>query len=591
MRFFALLACLCAVLFALPTAARATDVVQSWAQTFQNPGGETADIYTMDSKGSVYLASFISFDVSGDFWLIRKLNSLGQLQWTQSFFATERPRGMAADANGNLFITSAQSLGVAPAAITIKILSDGELGWVNEYDGGVGLSVHVDATGNCYVGGYYSSNLPDQLLLVEYSATGEVLKTTQRNDIVPTSTFFMPNGALICNGQVPSSSNPMLEALSISGDLLYSTYSENTSTDKYAFDLGCDSASNIYLAVSDTNGTTNSFGIGCYGPTGALIWDRQGSSGLPQQITASDPNHAYVHVKTGTNAFADRGFGAGGTLFLNVVAQPEIIAADGSKGLIQLTKTTTAFTFTEINADLQTLWSQSYSGIVPSQSLSLNVINSTVYALNATQVGANLATNFVKYVQGIGVTAVTPSKPSIQGGQSVNVTVQLNDVAPANGTVVYFVDNSPTLGLPVTGVVPSGKSTLTVAAVTEPVDVSTTVTIIAEVNGGARTTTVVLTPAVLSTVTFPGGATASVKGGQTITGTIQLSGLTGVVSHAVALSSNSAKATLPATVNVLPGKSTATFVVSTTLVTTSTPVVITAKLGGVTVTAKLTISP
>jgi hypothetical protein len=297
-----------------------------------------------------------------------------------------------------------------------------------------------------------------------------------------------------------------------------------------------------------------------------------------------------VSVSTDSNTYNVLGFKAGGAEFFYEQYAGGTIAADGSEGLVTVTGTSN-FTFSEVNNDLQTLWTQNISDGGNNGVYNLTVINGTVYCMLGVVPAAGTSTAFVKFVQGVGVTSVTPAAAQIQGGKSLNVTVQLNDVAPPAGLPCYFVSGSSALGLPASVVIPGGKTSLTVAALTDPVDVATPVTITAEVNGGIRTTSVTLNPAVLSTVTFPGGANASVKGGQTITGTIQLTGPTALLSHAVTLSSNSAKATVPASVSIAAGASNATFVVHTTAVAANTPVVITAKAGGVTVTAKLTISP
>ncbi|HEY3782294.1 MAG TPA: hypothetical protein VGL56_14515 [Fimbriimonadaceae bacterium] len=594
MRYLALFASLCAALFVLSSTARATDVVRSWAQTYQGTAyGEGPLMFTVDSKGSVYIASDLYFSLNENFWIIRKLNSLGQLQWTQSFFASGAPQGMAVDLNGNLFLTSyeIEQSSSSDAALTVKFLSNGNLDWIVQYPNGDGQAVHTDSLGNCYVGGTYLNNGVYEGLLLEYSPNGEILNQVQRNDINTGSVFFCPNGSLVINGNQLGNVSPLYEVLTSAGNLVYTSFASNSSTDQYQFRLTCDSSSNVYFADQDSTSTGSSFMVFCYNAAGQYLWNSISYPGLVQQISASDSNHAYVLVNTGPSMFADEGFGAGGKRLMNVQSQGGLIAADGTKGLISASENITSYMFSEVNESLQTLWTQTSSSVEPEGILQLSVINSTVYCLNQTVQGGFFATNFVKYVQGVGATSVTPSKSSIQGGQSVNLTVQLNDVAPAGGLAVYWLSNSSALGLPTSVITAAGKSVLTITALTQPVDIATPVTITAEVNGGDRTTTVTLMPAVLSAVTFPGGASASVVGGKTITGTIQLSGPTALLPHAVTLSSNSAKATVPTSVSVLPGALTATFVVNTTTVTANTPVVITATLAGVKVTANLTVAP
>jgi subtilase family protein len=84
---------------------------------------------------------------------------------------------------------------------------------------------------------------------------------------------------------------------------------------------------------------------------------------------------------------------------------------------------------------------------------------------------------------------------------------------------------------------------------------------------------------------------STVNGGGTATGEVKLNQLAPNGGAPISLSSNSAAATVPATVTVTAGAATATFAVSTGSVATSTPVTITGSYGGVTKTAMLTVMP
>jgi subtilisin family serine protease len=84
----------------------------------------------------------------------------------------------------------------------------------------------------------------------------------------------------------------------------------------------------------------------------------------------------------------------------------------------------------------------------------------------------------------------------------------------------------------------------------------------------------------------------SVTGGsQSSTGTVTLSGPAPNSGVSVNLSSSASAATVPASVTVAYGASSATFTVTTSAVSASTPVTITASFGGVTQTATLTVMP
>ena len=95
-------------------------------------------------------------------------------------------------------------------------------------------------------------------------------------------------------------------------------------------------------------------------------------------------------------------------------------------------------------------------------------------------------------------------------------------------------------------------------------------------------------PVTLSSVALNPG---SVTGGSPSSGMVTLSGAAVSAGAVVNLSSNNASATVPASVTVAAGYTSATFSVNTTAVTTSTPATISASYGGATKTATLTVAP
>lgn len=95
-------------------------------------------------------------------------------------------------------------------------------------------------------------------------------------------------------------------------------------------------------------------------------------------------------------------------------------------------------------------------------------------------------------------------------------------------------------------------------------------------------------PSSLSSVTL---SPSTVTGGSTATGTVRLSAAAPSGGFAVALSSSSGTATVPASVTVPAGATTATFPITTSAVTSSTAVTVTASAGGVVRTTTLTVTP
>ena len=188
--------------------------------------------------------------------------------------------------------------------------------------------------------------------------------------------------------------------------------------------------------------------------------------------------------------------------------------------------------------------------------------------------------------------AVNPS--SVVGGSSSNGTVTLSAAAPSGGAAVSLFDNSIATSVPASVTVPAGATSAGFTVSTTSVTASTSSTISAAWGGVTRTAPMMVTPA-----TSPAPAAlsavsvnpASVVGGNASQGTVTLTAAAPSGGFAVALSDNSGAATVPASLTVAQGSTSATFTVTTTSVGAPTPVTITASAAGVTRTAGLTVTP
>ena len=120
------------------------------------------------------------------------------------------------------------------------------------------------------------------------------------------------------------------------------------------------------------------------------------------------------------------------------------------------------------------------------------------------------------------------------------------------------------------------------------VDAVTKVLVTARLGDNQRVSAITLNPNVLSNLALPN---TTVKGGTNLTATVTLSGPTGLVGRVVTLkSSNLAYATVPASVTIAAGASSATFTVKTKLGANGTTT-LTATALGVTLSQDLKITP
>ncbi len=191
------------------------------------------------------------------------------------------------------------------------------------------------------------------------------------------------------------------------------------------------------------------------------------------------------------------------------------------------------------------------------------------------------------------LSSVTLNPINVVGGTTSQGTAFLTGAAPAGGAVVTLSSSSSAATVPASVTVPAGSSNATFAVSTVSVTASTSATITGAFGGATRSATLTVTPppppagpASLSV------SPATVEGGNPATGTVFLSGAAPAGGLVVSLSSsNTAAATVPATMIVHGGLSSGTFPVSTVSGPTTRATTITASANGVSRTADLTVTP
>jgi hypothetical protein len=191
------------------------------------------------------------------------------------------------------------------------------------------------------------------------------------------------------------------------------------------------------------------------------------------------------------------------------------------------------------------------------------------------------------------LTAVRLAPMSIVGGKSTTGnTVTLNGQAPAGGAVVTLSSSDPSVAsVPASVTVAPGATTSPVFTITTTaVAAQTPVTISATYDGVTKTAVLTVDPPVLASLRL---SPATVKGGHsTVNNTVTLTGQAPTGGAAVMLTSGDPAVAMPPTmVTVAAGATSATFTITTTPVTSTTVVPITATFGGVSKIANLTVTP
>src|SRR5713226_3648019 len=216
----------------------------------------------------------------------------------------------------------------------------------------------------------------------------------------------------------------------------------------------------------------------------------------------------------------------------------------------------------------------------------------------ATSTAVTISASYRNGTQTAALTVVPPvpsslslSPASVTGATSSPTgTVTLNGPAPSGGALVFLSSNNAAASVPANGVtIPAGATSATFTVTTSAVVTLTSVTISGSYGGGTQTATLTVIPPVLSSLTLN---PTSVIGGPLgpSTGTVTLNAPAPAGGAQVALSSsNPSAASVPPTVTIPAGTTSATFTVTTNPVIVSTTVTISGSYNG-TKTATLTIT-
>jgi|GEM_PF-1950332 len=181
---------------------------------------------------------------------------------------------------------------------------------------------------------------------------------------------------------------------------------------------------------------------------------------------------------------------------------------------------------------------------------------------------------------------ISSNVTSLVGGSRATCTVTLSAPVPVGYQTVALSSGSPFLTVPATVRISAGQTSATFTVSSLPVSTSASGAVSASFGSTKKTVTLLVTIPPLTSLRV---LSSSVAGGTSTTGTITLKAAAGPFGAVVNLSSSNPAASVPSTVTVPAGATTATFTVVTTMVARSTPVTLTATYGPSTVTASLTV--
>ena len=207
-------------------------------------------------------------------------------------------------------------------------------------------------------------------------------------------------------------------------------------------------------------------------------------------------------------------------------------------------------------------------------------VTSAISAMVTATVGSTPVTEILT-VNPILVSSVELSTNSTVGGSNVAITgtVTLSTPATGTGTVVTLKSSSASdATVPATVTVKPGQTTATFVVMDKVVTSSGSTTITATLNSSKQTVALSVAPFAVTALSL---TPSTLVGGASATGLVTLNATpsTKTGSVVVLLKSSLASAKVPASVSVVAGKSTGTFIVKTSKVKSSTTSTVTATKG------------
>jgi chitinase len=212
------------------------------------------------------------------------------------------------------------------------------------------------------------------------------------------------------------------------------------------------------------------------------------------------------------------------------------------------------------------------------------------YAATNMAGSSSNATATISVLPSVLLSSLVVSPTTVSGGATSTGTVTLSSPAPGEGIVVALGDNSSAAAVPANVTILGGTSSATFNITTTQVSSNTSATISAVYGTVTKTASLTITAPPTLALTSVTVSPTSVRGRRSATGTVKLNAPAPSGGVLVTLSDNSIYASIPASVTIPSGSTSAAFTITTSSVFSTRYVTISAKYLGVTKTTVLTIT-
>ena len=295
--------------------------------------------------------------------------------------------------------------------------------------------------------------------------------------------------------------------------------------------------------------------------------------------------------------------GGAGTVTANVAATPTVARLTcaptslGSSGLSSCTVTlkaaAAANTIVTLASSVGTLtvpiWITVMAGSASATFAAMagTVSSDQTATVTATLNGGSQAAT-ISLVSPATVSLLSCTPGNLGQGRTSSCTITLSKAAGTGGATVIVSSNAAAVWVPSSLAVPAGSSTASFTATAGVVTVDQTATVTASLNGGSRTVSLMVLRA-LPSLSMLACTPAALATGGTATCTVTLSSAAGTGGASIGLSSNTGALSVPASVTVAAGFTSAIFTAAAGVIASAQTAVITATYSGLSVNTALTL--
>ncbi len=231
--------------------------------------------------------------------------------------------------------------------------------------------------------------------------------------------------------------------------------------------------------------------------------------------------------------------------------------------------------------------------VVPSGASSANFSIATSPVASKTIGSITASLNSVQKVSSLtlypvaSLTSMTSKVTTLVGGTQTTGMITLSASVAFGSEVVFLTSGSPSISVPASVTIPTGKSSATFTISTSAVSTTSTGALSATLFGVKQTETITITTPLITSLKV---APVTIRGGASATCTLILSGKAGPQGDVIGLSANSAVVGIPATITVPAGATTVSFKLTSLTVASKTSVKLTATLGSSSGSAIITVT-